>query len=114
MAGIRGLLRRRGDSECVGVKFQRSWEVVGKVIHVVAARIQMKLVRYAARYQQIVKFLCALVKAKIIIGAAVEINWQVRGLGAGLYDREGAFPFPIFGINGISERTAKHPGYFLG
>jgi hypothetical protein len=39
MAGVLGSLGGGGDSECVGVKFQRGRQMIGKIIHVVSARI---------------------------------------------------------------------------
>src|ERR1700679_3495194 len=68
----------------------------------------MKLIGDAAGHEQIVEFLSAHIETKIIVGSAVEIDGQVRRLWAGFYNREGAFPFPVFGINGVPERTAQY------
>src|ERR1700678_1386424 len=94
--------------EQVGVKLERGREMLREIFHVVTSRIEMKLVGYAARNQQVVKLLRPYVESKIVIRPTIEINRQVCGLGGGSHNRKGTFPLPIFRVSRISKRASQH------
>ena len=88
------LFRRARQSERMRLKLKRRRKMLGEILPVVAARIQMKLVRDAVRRQQLVELLAALVESKIILGAAIEINLQPRRTRPISHDRERALALP--------------------
>ena len=91
----------------MGLKFERGGEVLGEIGFVVAARIQMKFVRDAARGQQLVERLRAHVESVVVLGAAVEINVHASGARAIADDSEWAIALPEGGIERVAERSAQ-------
>src|SRR5580692_612800 len=64
IANSADLLRGRRKSKRVRLKLKRRRQMLGEIIPVMPARVQVKLMRTAARSQQLVKLRVALVEAK--------------------------------------------------
>ena len=77
--------------------------MLGEVGFVVATRIQMKFVRDAARNEEIVEGLRAIVEAVIVLGAAIEIDVHANQARSIADDGERAIALPEGGIERIAE-----------
>src|SRR5690242_17270418 len=84
--------------------------MLGEVGFVVAAGVQMKFVRDAARGQQLMERLRAHVETVVVLGAAIEIDAHPGGAWEIANDGERAVALPEGGIEWIAERSAQGEG----
>src|SRR5579863_5007790 len=95
-------------SKCMRLKFERGGEMLGEIIPIMAAGIEMEFVRNAACRQQLVELLVALVEAKLIVGAAIEIDLQARRTRLIFDNREWAFALPECLVYSRTEGLSQH------
>lgn len=82
--------------------------MLGHVAPIVAAGVEVKFVRYAARNKQLVKLLCACVKAKIVLSATIKINPKSRRARGGASERERIVLIPVSWVGGRTESAAEN------
>ena len=92
-----------------GVELERGGEMFGEVGRVVAAGIEMKFVRDAARGKDFVEGGGAGVEAIVVVVAAVEIDFEAGEIG-GAGEDERAVEVPENGIGRIAENAAEYAG----
>src|SRR6202041_2115742 len=102
------LIRGTRQTKRMRLKLKRSGKVVSEIIPIVPAGIKMKLMHNAARRQQLVELLVALIEPKFIIGAAIEINLQSCRPRLILHNRKRTFVYPERRIQWGAERLPQH------
>src|ERR1700678_2210943 len=88
------LIRGTRQTKLMRLKLKRRGEVLSAILPIVPARIKVKLMHNAARRQQLVELLVALIEPKFIISAAIEINLQSCRPRLILHNRKRTFVYP--------------------
>src|SRR5512146_557590 len=97
------------------MELQRLPKMRQEVIRSVSSRIQMELMRYAFSRQLLVQLGCSVLKSKIVLLAAIEINRQRLQFGSVLTrQNERVVLVPMRNINRVAEHSieqiAEWPG----
>src|ERR1700722_797726 len=90
------------------LKLKRSRQVLCEILPVMTAGIQVKFMGNAARRQQLVELRVAFIEAKIILGAAIEIDREARRPRPILHNRKRTFAFPECRVHPRTESLAQH------
>jgi len=77
--------------------------MLGEIVPVVAAGVEMEFVGDFLRFEQVVEILRASVETELVFGAAVEVNFHAHGAGAFFDDRERIVAVPEAAVEGLAE-----------
>ena len=97
------------DGECTRVEFQYFVEMGQEIRGAMIAGIEMKFMFNAFGLQLPVKRFSAILKAELVVIAAVEIDGQLCNTRAVLFrQHKGAVLVPVRNVNRITEHRAEH------
>ena len=101
------LLRGSRQPKRMRLKLERRRQMLRKILPIMPARVQMKLMRYPMRRQQLIELHAPLVKPKIILAPAIKINLQTHRTRPISHHRERAFALPERHIHLRTERLPQ-------